>query len=509
MAGSVPVSWTKSICIPVHKKGSKQKCSNFRGISLIQVVVKVLESILAQRMNNFRERRIREEQCGFRRGRSCIDHIFTVRQTLEVRKAFCVPTLACFLDIKGAFDSVDRKRLWEILLEAGVPVKIVELIKSMYSHQSTVVRAHGGLSEEFCPMTGVWQGAVLSPQLFTWVVDRIVKEAICVSNSFRGVELGDDVCIKTLEYADDLVVFADSSDQLQGFLDCLEVAAGRDGLQFSPQKCAMLVQDVASNVLPVKIANVVIPVVDRFVYLGSMIQAGGKADAEVSRRVGLASSVMRSLKHMWASKTISLKVKGRVYEACVRSVLLYGSETWTLTKAMLNAISVFDSQCLRWISHIRWQDFVSNVEVQERVFGDRSKEVGDITKVVFERELRWLGHVARMEEGRLPLKVLSCKAKGSWRRPVGGSGLHWRKMIKDLTDPLCRDGRGRVSFVQTGERRFNFRPWLNFVGMFAADRSLWRTITRCICQRESMNLIGDVALLRDSVVGLRARSRRR
>ena len=68
-----------------------------------------------------REQQIRENQAGFRPGRGCIDHIFTLRRILECRHSQNLPTLVTFLDLKAAFDSVSRPMLWECLSLYGVP----------------------------------------------------------------------------------------------------------------------------------------------------------------------------------------------------------------------------------------------------------------------------------------------------------------------------------------------------------------------------------------------------
>ena len=72
------------------------------------VITKLLASIILNRLTPARENQIREQQAGFRPGRGCIDHIFTLRQYLEHRNIFCRHTIAVFLDLKAAFDSVDR-----------------------------------------------------------------------------------------------------------------------------------------------------------------------------------------------------------------------------------------------------------------------------------------------------------------------------------------------------------------------------------------------------------------
>jgi len=65
--------------------------------------------------------------------------------------------------------------------------------------------------------------------------------------------------------------------------------------------------------------------------------------------------------------------------------------------------------------------------------------------------------------------------------------------MKNCTLPLCRDSRGRISFTETGERRLDYRPWLNFLSVFSSDRNLWRNISLNLVVGESVNDIGDVA----------------
>ena len=85
------------------------------------VITKLLASIILHRLTPARENYIREQQAGFRPGRGCIDHIFTLRQHLEHRNTFHRPTIVMFLDLKAAFDSVDREALFHCMLTQGVP----------------------------------------------------------------------------------------------------------------------------------------------------------------------------------------------------------------------------------------------------------------------------------------------------------------------------------------------------------------------------------------------------
>jgi len=79
----LPEEWKESIIIPIHKKGDKTDCSNYRGISLLPTTYKILSKILLSRLIPYAKEIIGDHQYGFRRNRSTIDHIFCICQILE------------------------------------------------------------------------------------------------------------------------------------------------------------------------------------------------------------------------------------------------------------------------------------------------------------------------------------------------------------------------------------------------------------------------------------------
>jgi len=79
----IPEVWKDSIIVPLYKKGNKTHCSNYRGISLLSTMYKILYNILLSRLTPHAEKIIEDHQCGFRRSRSTTDHIFCIRQILE------------------------------------------------------------------------------------------------------------------------------------------------------------------------------------------------------------------------------------------------------------------------------------------------------------------------------------------------------------------------------------------------------------------------------------------
>ena len=113
--------------------------------------------------------------------------------------------------------------------------------------------------------------------------------------------------------------------------------------------------------------------------------------------------------------------KMEVYQACVLSTLLYGSEAWTLYSRQERRLNVFHLRCLRRILGITWQDRVSNTKVLAQAGIPR------MFALLSKRHLRWLGHVSRMQDGRLPKDILFgelATGSRSTGRPVEKGSLH-------------------------------------------------------------------------------------
>ena len=105
---SVPGDWRDAILVPIPKKGDLSSCDNWHGISLLDVVGKVVARVLQVRLQKLAEEELPESQCGFRKGRSCADMIFTVCQLVEKSWEHNFKVFLTFIDLKKAYDSVPR-----------------------------------------------------------------------------------------------------------------------------------------------------------------------------------------------------------------------------------------------------------------------------------------------------------------------------------------------------------------------------------------------------------------
>ena len=128
----MPSLWSKSVIkpIPKNKANDPRVPSNYRGISLISTICKLYTHILNNRLVNYLETNslIDDEQNGFRKDRSCEDHIFTLTSTLRNRKNANLDTFTCFVDMQKAFDRVNRDILYTKLAKIGVTGNFLDTI---------------------------------------------------------------------------------------------------------------------------------------------------------------------------------------------------------------------------------------------------------------------------------------------------------------------------------------------------------------------------------------------
>ena len=125
------------------------------------------------------------------------------------------------------------------------------------------------------------------------------------------------------------------------------------------------------------------------VYLGSVTDQQGGTDRDVTARIGM-------LKNIWASGKISMK-----------SVLLYGCETWRTTQTMQQKIQIFLNTCLRRIYKIQWQEKIRNEDLWERAGQE------PVAKQILRRKWGWIGHTLRKPAPSITRQALTWNPQGS------------------------------------------------------------------------------------------------
>ena len=431
--GVVPPDWRRGLVTPIYKgRGDRKDCNNYRGITLLSVPGKVFARLLLNRIRDHLISTQRPEQAGFTPKRSTIDRILGLRILIQRRLEYRRSFMAAYVDFKKAFDSVDRGTLWELLRRRGIPAGILSLISALYTNTESAIKSGGDVSRFFPVNSGVRQGCVLAPTLFNTCIDWVMGET--VEKTDCGISLGEDK-ITDLDFADDVVIFAETLEVLVHTLDTLSLESEPLGLKVSWTKTKIqeFVALLDGNIdlpPPVTVQGEHVHFVDSFVYLGSAIGSGGRSFLEINRRLGIASSVMNSLnRSVWRCRYLCRRTKIRLFRALVLPVLLYGSETWSIGARERGRLNSFSTRALRRIMGYRWDDFVTN----ERVL--REAGMSQVTCMIRQRQLRLFGHVARFPESDPVSRVISQRISPAWRRPRGRPPVTWLQRI----DGHCRE----------------------------------------------------------------------
>ena len=147
------------------------------------------------------DEKLRQEQAGFRAGRSCTEQIAALRIIIEQSIEWQCPLYANFIDFKKAFDMVDRDMLWKILSHYGIPKKFINIIQQFYTGMTCQVIHGNSLTEPFSVKTGVRQGCLLSPMAFLLVIDWVMKRT---TEEPRGIQWTFTQKLEDLDFADDM-----------------------------------------------------------------------------------------------------------------------------------------------------------------------------------------------------------------------------------------------------------------------------------------------------------------
>ncbi|XP_028649227.2 LOW QUALITY PROTEIN: uncharacterized protein LOC114645554 [Erpetoichthys calabaricus] len=441
----IPTDWKEGYLVKLPKKGDLSNCNNYRGITLLSVPGKVFNWILLERMKDIVDPQLRDEQAGFRQNRSCTDQIATLHIIVEQSLEWNTPVLYInFVDYEKAFDSVDRGTLWKLLQHYGIPAKVVNLIKSSYEGITCRVIHGGQLTNSFQVKMGVRQECLLSPFLFLIAIDWIMKTS--TSERRNGIQWTLWSQLEDLEFADDLALLSHSQQQIQEKTNVLAATSSQVGLNIHTEKTKIIKINSSSN-NPVILNGSSLEEIQSFTYLGSIIDQQGGTDTDVKARIGKARAAFIQLKNIWASRELTLTTKIRLFNTNVKSVLLYGAETWRTTKNTTRRIQTFTNTCLRKILHIRWPDTISNTNLWERTC-QHSVEVE-----IWKRRWGWIGHTLRKPQTSITRQALRWNPQGKRKR--GRPRNTWRR---DLEADITRMGY----------------TWSQLERM-AQDRNLWRS----------------------------------
>jgi hypothetical protein len=341
--GKFPVAWkTSNLKLLFKGKGESSDMNNFRGISLSCSIYNLLDRIMKNRLLGYLANDIPRNQFGFVKGRSTIQAIKLFIQDIfgtvyNSRK----PLFSLFLDIKKAFDTIDRQFIFQKLIDTKkLKFEELNLLAEMLDLNILTIWDGVGLSDPIVQTNGVRQGSSLSPLLFIFTLFNL--------NDL----LKDFPTIKLLIYADDILLISENLDDIQKFLDKLVPYLAERSLKLNAAKSKILKFTQKGLGRPkytdaLFIEHEDIEFVTDFIYLGVQFQASGICFTKhIARRVKaaiFASSKLTSLPK--ASMDTALKL----FNLAIAPVASYGIEAiWQyLSLENLNLLETVKSRFLK------------------------------------------------------------------------------------------------------------------------------------------------------------------
>lgn len=417
-----PQEWRTSYLTPIHKKGSRDNETNYRGIAVIGSIGRLYSKIIRNKIEEEIKGKIGEEQCGFTAGRSVIDNIFTLKQLIEKRTRRGREVHLGFIDLQKAYDNVPVARVWEEMDGLQISENLIGATQNLYKNNTSQIKIYSRLSDPFPVSKGLRQGCCLSPTLFKIYLHQILQqwEKQC---RVMGMTIGEDKLF-TLYFADDQVVIAEDADDLSFMIRKLNEHFLKAGLNINMDKSEYLA--VGKN----EIEDLLVENggkmkgVNKYKYLGVLFNNKGNSHDEIERRISLGRNVTRSINSVLWNKTITNTTKRRLYSSLVKSVTTYGSEVWEIDKRTKGKLLALEMDYWRRSCCYSRRDRIRNDDIRNKM--DVKKSILD---EIEKKQIVWYGHVMRMTDERWPKRVL--KWVPTERQKRGRPRLAWQQGVQE------------------------------------------------------------------------------
>ena len=318
--GEIPEDWLAAEVIAIYKrKGNRSDPANYRPVSLTCILCKILEDLIRDAIvDHMTEYNLySSSQHGFRKQRSCMSQLIEVMDnfTQMIEDGHDIDII--YLDFKKAFDSVPHERLLNKLSSYGIQGNILTWIRSFLSNRVQRVRVGGAISPTENVVSGIPQGSILGPILFTIFIN----------------DLPDSIESECKIFADDTKIYnnPDKADTLQEDLNKLQNWSQEWQLGFNVSKCKALHIGLKNPNLTYKMKNNNISqevmVCEEEKDLGVTFDKKLNFSTHIDKAINTAKRVLsmskRAFKYLDKDSIIT------IYKALIRPHLEYGNIIWS------------------------------------------------------------------------------------------------------------------------------------------------------------------------------------
>ena len=256
-------------------------------------------------------------------------------------------------------------------------------MRNLYAGKEATVRTGHGTTDWSEIGKGVCQGCILSPCLFNFYAEYIVRNAV-LEEAQAGIKIARRN-INHLRYANDTTLMAESEEELKSLLMKVKEESEKVGLKLNIQKTQIM---ASGPITPWEIDGETVETVADFIFLGSKIIADGDCIQEIKRRLLLGRKVMTNLDSIFKSRDITLPSKVCLVKAMVFPMVMYGCESWTIKKAEHRRIDAFELWCWRRLLRVPWTARRSNQSNLKEISPGCSLE-----GLMLKLKLKYFGHL--------------------------------------------------------------------------------------------------------------------
>ena len=324
-----PSNWKLDILGPLHKSGPKDDCNNFRGICVSSCVAKLFNTLLRNRLENKcnNERLISKFQISGKKGARTSDHLLVLKHIIDKYvKLGKTKLYVCYFDLRKAFDTVDRTRLFfDLLTQYKVGGKFLHILQNIYTDNQIFIKLEKGLTQPFITTAGVKQGCVLSPVLFNLFINKLPE---CYGTDCDPVYVGNEA-INCLMWADDCVVMSTSIKGLQASINYTVNFFKDLGLDVNTKKTQVMIFNPQGhsakqfNHLRFYIGDRVLTIADSYVYLGLVFKPSGAVSAAIQELHTKASKASFAISNtIYQNKKMSVTKALQLVDSLVTPVQL-------------------------------------------------------------------------------------------------------------------------------------------------------------------------------------------
>ena len=310
----------------IHKEGPKDDPNNYRGICIMNTLLKILCTLLNNRLiaHCSKHNLINKEQIGFQQNNRTSDHILTLKSIVNkyVTDQKGKKLYTCFIDFQKAFDSIWHEGLFRKLENKNINGSFLNLIKNIYSQTQCAVKINKNTTNFFNYEKGVQQGNPLSPLLFNLFINDIFD---IIKNDNSLLTLDNKYNFNALMYADDLIIMSPTQEGLQKSINALSEYCKKWKLNINTKKTKCMIFSKGTNIKNTKflLHGRNIMNTKEYKYLGITINSKNCTFTPTLNDLSCkANKAIYSLFAKLPIKMMPIKTMLKIFDACITPILL-------------------------------------------------------------------------------------------------------------------------------------------------------------------------------------------